>query len=160
MAEVQGPVVVASFVGVGEAEVARGMLESQGIPAMLGNQHLVSMFWHYSQATGGIRLMVPPQDAERARALLGLHEPLLESVDEDTRGPGDLMVERAWKSTVIGFIGLPPALHLWALWLLRRAYAEGGPRTDRGRKLATRTAVVSGGMVALSAAIALTMVLK
>jgi hypothetical protein len=160
MTEVQGPVVVACFVGIGEAEVARGMLESEGIQALLGNQHLVSMFWHYSQATGGIRLMVASEDAERARKLLGVHEPVLESVDEDTRGPGDVMVERAWKSTIIGFIGLPPALHLWALWLLQRAYAAGGPRTDRGRKLAARTVLVSGGMVALSAAIFLHVVLQ
>jgi hypothetical protein len=70
------------------------------------------------------------------------------------------MIERAWKSTIIGFIGLPPVLHLWALWLLRRAYVVGGPRTDRGRKLAARTVVVSGCMVALSAAVAIGLVLQ
>jgi Putative prokaryotic signal transducing protein len=160
MTDAQGPVVVASFVGIGEAEVARGMLESEGIGALLGNQHLVSMFWHYSQATGGIRLMVASEDADRARQLLGVHESVLEPVDEDTRSPGDVMIERAWKSTIIGFIGMPPALHLWALWLLKGAYAAGGPRTDRGRKLAARTVLVSGCMVALSAAVLLRVVLQ
>ena len=153
MTAVQGLVMVGSFVGIGEAEVARGMLESQGIHAELENRHLVSMVWHYSQAVGGIRLMVQPRDAEQARTLLGVSEAIVEAVDEDTRAPGDVMIERAWKSTVIGFFGLPPALHLWALWLLRGAYAAGGPRTERGRKLAARTVLVSGLMVALAAAI-------
>jgi len=160
MTDAQGPVVVASFVGIGEAEVARGMLESAGIQVHLGNRHLVSMFWHYSQATGGVRLMVTAEDADRARQLLDLRQPALEPVDEDTRAPGDVMIERAWKSTIIGFIGMPPALHLWALWLLQRAYAAGGPRTDRGRKLAARTVVVSGGMVVLAAAVLLRSVLQ
>ncbi|HEX4386059.1 MAG TPA: DUF2007 domain-containing protein [Myxococcales bacterium] len=160
MTAVQGLVLVGSFTGIGEAEVARGMLESEGIHAELENRHLVSMVWHYSQAVGGIRLMVPLGDAERARALLGLREAIVEPVDEDTRAPGDVMIERAWKATIIGFIGLPPALHLWALWLLRGAYAAGGPRTERGRKLAARTVLVSGGMVALSAAILLGKVLQ
>ena len=156
----QGPVVVASFVGLGEAEVARGMLESEGIPVWMANQHLISMVWHYSQATGGVQLMVPAEEAARARELLGVQQPVLEPVDEDTRGPGDVMIERAWKSTVIGFIGLPPALHVWALWLLRAAYAAGGPRTERGRKLAARTVLVSGSMVVLCAALAVRMVLQ
>jgi hypothetical protein len=160
MTAVQGLVMVGSFTGIGEAEVARGMLESEGIHAVLENSHLVSMVWHYSQAVGGIRLMVPFTDAERARTLLGLSEPIVEPVDEDTRAPGDVMIERAWKSTIIGFIGLPPALHLWALWLLRGAYAAGGPRTERGRKLAARTVLVSGSMVALAAAIFLRKVLQ
>jgi hypothetical protein len=160
MTAVQGLVMVGSFTGIGEAEVARGMLEASGIHAELENRHLVSMVWHYSQAVGGIRLVVPFRDAERAMALLGFSKPVVEPVDEDTRAPGDVMIERAWKSTIIGFIGLPPALHLWALWLLRGAYAAGGPRTERGRKLAARTVLVSGGMVALSAAILLRRVLQ
>jgi hypothetical protein len=160
MAETDSPVAVASFVGLAEAEIARGVLESAGIRVWMANEHLVSLLWHYSQATGGVRLMVAGEDAARARELLDAHETPLEAVDEDTRAPGDALIERAWKSTVIGFIGLPPAFHLWALWLLRGAYAKGGPRTERGRKLAARTAVVSGSMVLLSGAIALRAILR
>jgi len=157
MADAAGPVVVASFVSIGEAEIARSLIESEGIEVYLGNQHMVSMLWHYSHATGGVRLMVAAEHAERAREVLRTSvRPALElvhgavdPVPDDAPGPGDALIEKAWKSTVIGFIGLPPALHLWALWLLRSAYAAGGPRTPRGRKLAGRTLVVSGSMVAI-----------
>jgi hypothetical protein len=155
--EAAGPVVVASFVSIGEAEIARSLLESEGIDVYLGNQHMVSMLWHYSHATGGVRLMVAAEQAERAREILRTFtRPALELVygaveppPDDAPGPGDALIEKAWKSTVIGFIGLPPALHLWALWLLRSAYAAGGPRTSRGKKLAGRTLFVSGTMVAV-----------
>jgi hypothetical protein len=161
MAEVAGPVVVASFFSIGEAEVARSLLESEGIEVLLGNQHMVSLLWHYSNATGGVRLMVAAEHAERAQTVLRASvRPSLELVHDldaaapgDVPGPGDALVEKAWKSTIIGFIGLPPALHLWALWLLRSAYAAGGPRTDRGRKLAGRTLLVSGTMVAFFGAV-------
>jgi hypothetical protein len=164
MVEAHGPVEVASFVDLGEAGIAKSLLESEGIDAQLGNQHFVSMFWHYSQAVGGIRLLVPGDQAGLAREVLGRATvPRLELVDSDdaeVAAPGDALVERAWKSTLIGFIGLPPLLHLWALWLLRRAYAEGGPASERGRKLASRTLAVSGCMVALALAVALGAVLR
>src|SRR5205823_3961957 len=67
-----------------------------------------------------------------------------EPADPDLFSEADMLVERAWKSTLVGFFALPPLLHVWALWLLRRAYAAGGPRTDRGRALASRALVVSG----------------
>jgi hypothetical protein len=123
------------------------------------------MLWHYSQAVGGIRLMVPSEQAGRARELLDrAHAPRLELVEDDEPvelpGPGDALIERAWKSSLIGFIGLPPLLHLWALWLLRRAYGAGGPTTERGRKLASRTLAVSGCMVALALAVAVGVLLR
>src|SRR2546430_542396 len=51
--------------------------------------------------------------------------------------------ERAWKSARLGFLAFPPLFHLWALWLLRRAWSEGGPRPERGRTLASRALLVS-----------------
>jgi Putative prokaryotic signal transducing protein len=149
-------VVVATFTGMDEAVVARGALEQEGIETFLANEHLVTIAWHFSQATGGVRLSVPAHDAERARKILAAGASMLAPVpeerpadtdgadEEDTRlGPADALIERAWKSSLVGFLAVPPVFHLWALWLLRRAYREGGPRTPRARKLAGRALVVS-----------------
>jgi len=138
------PVVVRSFTGTGEAAIARGMLEAEGIPAFLGNEHLVAIAWPLSQATGGVSLAVAARDAERARRLL--ERDVLRLADEpgDAQAPGDSLAERAWKSALVGFLAVPPLFHFWSLWLLGRAWAEGGPRTDRGRSCARRALVVSG----------------
>jgi len=148
------PVVVATFTGMADAAVARGALEQEGIQTFLANEHLVAIAWQLSQATGGIRLSVAAKDAERARKILvsgaGLMNLVRETdgydaADEEdaSAGAGDALIERAWKSSLVGFLAVPPLFHLWALWLLRRAYVEGGPRTERGRKLARRTLLVS-----------------
>lgn len=159
MAHPEQPVVVATFTGMDEAAIARGVLEQEGITAFLANEHLVTIAWQLSQATGGIRLSVAASDAQRARKILAAsrspvalvpdHDPDARAsggeADEDaTLSAADSLVERAWKSSLVGFLAVPPVFHLWALWLLRRAYAAGGPRTRRGRRLATRTVIVSG----------------
>jgi len=52
------------------ADLARGFLESIGIPAWIQDDHLVRMDWFYSNAIGGIRLQVDAADAEAARGIL------------------------------------------------------------------------------------------
>jgi hypothetical protein len=148
-------VVVATFIGMDEAAVARCALEHEGIQTFLANEHLVAIAWQLSQATGGVRLSVATKDVERARKILrsGADRLAVISQDDDASdaggeddaplSAGDALIERAWKSSLVGFLAVPPVFHLWALWLLRRAYAEGGPHTDRGRKLARRTLLVS-----------------
>jgi hypothetical protein len=157
--EDRGLVVVASFTGMDEAVVARGMLQAQGIETFARNEHLVSIAWQLSQATGGVSLAVPAKDAERARELLGsraMSTPEKESGpdgEDVAAGPGDALAEQAWKSALLGFFLLPPLLHLWSLWLLHKAYAAGGPRTDHGRSSARRAVVVSSCVVMAAAAI-------
>jgi Putative prokaryotic signal transducing protein len=158
MRQTDEPVVVATFTGMGEASVARGALEQEGIETFLANEHLVSIAWQLSQATGGVRLSVAASDVERARRILAVGaRPLAvvpeqdgnpgagDAADEEevSPGPADALIERAWKSSLVGFLAVPPLFHLWALWCLRRAYAEGGPRTERGRTLARRTLLLS-----------------
>jgi hypothetical protein len=148
MQQTNEPVVIATFTGMGEAAVARGALQQQGIETFLANEHLVAIAWQLSQATGGIRLSVAAKDAVRARTILTSPAGVLalvpdDDAEEDAVGAGDVLVERAWKSSLVGFLAVPPLFHFWALWLLRRAYAEGGPRTQRGRTLARRALVVS-----------------
>jgi putative signal transducing protein len=149
-------VVVRSFTGTGEAAIARGMLEAEGIDAVLRNEHLVAIAWPLSQATGGVSLAVPARDAERARRLLdgeALHVADEPGADADMPGAGDSLAERAWKSALVGFLAIPPLFHFWSLWLLTKSWAAGGPRTDRGRSCARRALLVSGCMAVASIAV-------
>jgi hypothetical protein len=159
------PVVIATFTGMDEAAVARGALQQQGIETFLANEHLVAIAWQLSQATGGIRVSVAAKDAERARRILASAAGLLALVpedddEEDALSAGDVLVERAWKSSLVGFLAVPPLFHLWALWLLRRAYAEGGPRTVRGRTLARRALLVSACAATMFVAVYLRILLR
>ena len=61
---------VASFSFPFEAQIARARLESEGIPASVADEHTINMQWLYSDALGGVKLMVPPAFAEQAVEIL------------------------------------------------------------------------------------------
>ena len=63
--------VIARFENALDAELARGQLESEGIPSFLLDAHTVTMNWMLSNAVGGVKLAVHPRDAHRARDVLG-----------------------------------------------------------------------------------------
>src|SRR5690349_8780694 len=106
-----------------EAVVARGALEHEGIETFLANEHLVTLAWTLSQATGGVRLSVASTDADRAREILGSAADAKAAIQENAGGriaadedepipAADELVERAWKSSLLGFLAFPPLLHL------------------------------------------------
>jgi predicted RNA-binding Zn-ribbon protein involved in translation (DUF1610 family) len=68
--EVSELITIARFRDLAEAELARGKLEAEGIPAFLADQCLVGLDWNYSNAVGGVRLQVPKEYAEEARDIL------------------------------------------------------------------------------------------
>jgi len=51
-------VVVDTYSNPLDAHIARGLRESEGIPATLGSEHHVWSSWPYALALGGIRLQV------------------------------------------------------------------------------------------------------
>ena len=53
-----------------EAEVVRGRLESEGIPAMIMNTSMSAIFSTYTITAGPVSVLVNPQDKERALQLL------------------------------------------------------------------------------------------
>lgn len=63
-------VVVDNFIDVIHADIVRGRLEAEGIPAILGNRHLVTAEWLYSQAMGGVQIMVPREQVDEAREII------------------------------------------------------------------------------------------
>jgi hypothetical protein len=63
-------IAVASFSQPVQAHLARTKLESEGIPCVVGDEHLVRVDWLLSNAIGGVKLLVPHAEADRARDAL------------------------------------------------------------------------------------------
>jgi len=63
-------VVVSAFTSVHEAHLARSVLQAAGIEATVADEHLVSMYWLYSNAIGGVKVLVPEAQAQDAREVL------------------------------------------------------------------------------------------
>jgi len=63
-------VVVRSYTHVHEAHLAKSVLEASGIEAFIVNEHLVSMAWTYSNAVGGVKVVVPEERADEAVQIL------------------------------------------------------------------------------------------
>ena len=63
-------ITVASFSQPFEAHLARTRLESEGITCVVSDEYLVRVDWLLSNAIGGVKLMVPVWEAERAKDVL------------------------------------------------------------------------------------------
>lgn len=61
---------VTSFSYPYEAQIAKANLESAGIPAYVADENTINMQWLYSDALGGVRVMVAERDLDQARELL------------------------------------------------------------------------------------------
>ena len=61
---------VASYLNSAEAELVRARLAMDGIPAWLENAALVTWCWPYSNAVGGVKLMVPEPHLRQASEVL------------------------------------------------------------------------------------------
>ena len=68
-------VMVRRYRDLSEAVVARTMLESAGIFCYLRDENVVRLDWFYSNAVGGIRLELRPEDKARAEELLSQPTP-------------------------------------------------------------------------------------
>jgi len=59
---------LATFTVPEEAHLFRTYLESRGIEGYVIDENVVQLFWHYSNAIGGVRLTVHEDDLPEARA--------------------------------------------------------------------------------------------
>lgn len=62
--------IVASYIDPIEAQIARGLLVSEGLDAHVGDEHIALANWEWRLAVGGTKLRVPDGQAARARAVL------------------------------------------------------------------------------------------
>lgn len=76
-------VTVASYLDPIQAQIARGLLLSEGIEALLGDEHLALANWEWRLAIGGTRLRVADADAARARAILQALEAGEYAIDDE-----------------------------------------------------------------------------
>jgi len=53
-----------------DANIVRGKLEAEGIPALVQYEHHVWMMWSISLALGGVRVVVPPSCADAAQQII------------------------------------------------------------------------------------------
>ena len=63
-------VLLQSFSFPYEAQIAKSQLHAFGISARIENEHTINMDWLYSNALGGVRLLVLESDIEEAKQLL------------------------------------------------------------------------------------------
>ncbi|MDO6705516.1 DUF2007 domain-containing protein [Photobacterium sp. 1_MG-2023] len=62
--------VVARFSFPHEAHIAKASLEAAGIESVIADEHTINAQWLYSDAIGGVRLMVTEPDQQEAIAIL------------------------------------------------------------------------------------------
>jgi hypothetical protein len=82
--ELNETVTLRQFRDLPEALLAKGSLESAGIPVYLVDDNMIRMDWFYSNLLGGIKLKVRAEDAEAAREIL--NQPIPEMLEVDGIG--------------------------------------------------------------------------
>lgn len=83
--------VAGAFTSVHEAQLALSVLEAAGIEATLANEHVVSMTWTYSNAVGGVKVLVHEDRLDEAMSLLEQDAVALEGAP----GPSDAAADAA-----------------------------------------------------------------
>lgn len=87
-------VTVGSFSQPVEAHLARTKLESEGIQCVVNDEYLVRVNWLLSNAVGGVKVMVPAWEADRAVEVLRPRPHLVDVADEEAEADGELICPR------------------------------------------------------------------
>jgi hypothetical protein len=85
--EFQKLVTIRKYRDLTEAMVAQSVLDSAGIPAVLSDENIVRIHWAWSNAIGGIRLQIKPEDVEAAEEILS--QPFPEVIETGNDDPND-----------------------------------------------------------------------
>jgi hypothetical protein len=75
--------VVRSFWNLAEAELAKGLLASEGIEAFLFDDNMVRMDWFNANALGGVKLRVDAANLEEANRILNEHAAMPDDPSSD-----------------------------------------------------------------------------
>ena len=119
-------VTVQQYRDLAEAQVAKGVLDSAGIPCCLRDENAVRLEWVWSNLLGGVRLQVNEQDREAAQEVLA--QPIPEQIEVDGEIPYDqphcprcgsldihyqAIHERAGLASIILFVPIPIPKRAW-----------------------------------------------
>jgi hypothetical protein len=144
-AEYQQLATIQQYRELADAQVAKGALESAGIPCYLRDENALRMQWVWSNLLGGVRLQVNERDREAAQAVLT--QPIPEQIQLDgdiqydqPRCPkcGSLNIhyqaihERAGLASIILFVPVPVPKRAW---LCKDCGAQWRETSDDGSEL-------------------------
>ena len=109
------PVVLERFINLHEALLAKGQLESCGIPCFLLDDNMIRIDWFISNLLGGVKLGVLPEHEQEAREILA--QPIPE--DFDVEGVGNFQQPHCPKcqSLDISFESLDKPYAYGSAWL-------------------------------------------
>lgn len=65
-------IIIATFSFPFEAHIAKASLDAANIPAFIADEHTINMQWLYSNALGGVKLLVPKEYEKEARELIAI----------------------------------------------------------------------------------------
>jgi len=144
-----GPLVtVASFDSVLDADYWMMQLEAEGLHVVAADRETVTMAWYLAGALGGLKLQVPAEEVEQARAILAEREPSPRRPDPEpeagsdsesaprpaSRDPG----AKPRHAVMAALLGLPlPPLQLYGLWLILRVLPDRDKLDPRERRQLT-----------------------
>jgi len=94
---------IARFRNPEDAHLFRAYLATNEVDAHVLDEHLVQLFWHYSDAIGGVRVVVADEEFNAAIELRDEHSKALKS------DPPAESTPRAWPLVLVlsFFVGIP-----------------------------------------------------
>lgn len=100
---------IATFTTPEDAHLFRMFLESRGIEGVILDEYFVQLCWQYSNAIGGVRLVVEEEDAEEAATLYQEYRAGL------LDGPYPLSPVRCWPlvALLVMTLGVPALVFGW-----------------------------------------------
>lgn len=108
-------VTIETFSSPWQAQLARACLESEGIHAVVADEHFYRLYGALSGTLGGVKLQVRPEEAQRAAELLRTRQPIPEIylVTEEDLRPGAIPQPEEPESLVtVGRYSTPWEAHL------------------------------------------------
>ncbi len=134
-------VCIASFPDSGSANIARSVLDSEGIAACLGAETANTVLAYVGPALGGVKLYVFADQVDKAKALLAAHseQDLIDELPHDADEAGEAeassphpdddeespvarqrtdQIRRAWYAAILGTVLCPVVMNVYSLYLL------------------------------------------
>ena len=137
-------VTVGNYPDLPSAQVAKSVLDSHGIAALIPDEFLAGNAWQMGTAIQGVRLQVPEVSEQRAREILATAFGSAEAREEDDEAEPSLLCPRCGSSLVgpakwrkrlkvFSLLIFPLLLVLWPLFVMlgnRHACAACGHEWD------------------------------